>query len=110
MRPSAQFARRLPTVPAATSLPARQMDFSRPVSRAGTVGFAFLSLVLATATFVITIWGTALPLELPAMDTIKHEATTVIAREFVPAAEPETVFEPKTMGRLPVFGGMTPIE
>lgn len=110
MRQSAQFARRLPTLPSQPVKPAQQMDFSRPVSRSGTVGFALLSLSLAAMTFVVTIWGFDLPIEFNVAKALEADAMAVVVRESVPVAEAEVVFEPKTTGRLPVFGGMTPIQ
>lgn len=115
MRQPVQFARRQPTLPVVSTTPAaprQQMDFSRPVSRAGSVGFAFLSLTLATMTFVVTIWGVELPAALQLDEPLSFSATAAVAKvpAPVPATDAEFVYEPKTTARLPVFGGFTVTE
>jgi len=96
----------MPTAPVA---PARQLDYSRPLTRGGSIGFACLTIGLAAMTFVVTIWGMEFPPVLMAAESIAADPTAVISREFLPAAEAEVIYEPKTEARLPVFGGMVPV-
>ena len=110
MRQSAQFARRLPTVPSAQSKPVQKMDYSRPVSRTGTIGFALLSLGLGAMTFVVTIWGFNFPSQMRLTETA--HANAPIAAQQAPdllseqSYDAEVILEPKTTERLPIFGGM----
>ena len=86
------------------------MDFSRPISRRGRVGFVALSLSLAAMTFAGTIWGIELPSGLSIADDAKAKVTSIVVPTPVRATGLEEVLEPKVTARLPIFGGVTPVE
>jgi len=107
MSQPARFARPPLPVPSDERPVASQHIYSRQVSKTARFGFVVLSAGLAAMTFLVTIWGIDFPQELRAEEMLSERATSVIAGQDFPPAQADVIYEPKTTGRLPVFGGMT---
>ncbi|MEL6289064.1 MAG: hypothetical protein AAFQ42_14900 [Pseudomonadota bacterium] len=84
---------------------AAQMDFSPSVSRIGTVGFAALSIGLAVLTFGATTGMLVTPTELMAQMRDERAPAPV---DVIAPVRVETMLEPKTTARLPIFGKYAP--
>ncbi|MEL7542568.1 MAG: hypothetical protein AAGJ70_02205 [Pseudomonadota bacterium] len=107
-----------PAFPAKHMVPARvttqrqgvQLSYARPVSRSGGIGFTVLTVSLAALTFAITTGSLAVPADL--MTRIGGERAPEVASvpNFVRVEVEPDVLEPKTVARLPVFGGLTPVK
>lgn len=84
-----------------------QQNYSRPISGAAGFGFLFLGISLTALTFIVTAWGVDIPRKVPAQEThVAVPAVTALQRHDL-QADTEVIYEPKTTGRLPVFGGLS---
>ncbi|MEO0618801.1 MAG: hypothetical protein AAFZ01_05920 [Pseudomonadota bacterium] len=87
-----------------------QLSYARPVSRSGGIGFTALTFCLAALTFAVTTGSLAVPADLMTRIGGERAPSVVVVPSVVRVDVQPDVLEPKTVARLPVFGGLTPVD